>query len=176
MKCPCCDTPLTRIESEASVRHRCGECGGNLVSHKRLDLIQRRRDRTIEQLKQEVETFFQHDSAERLRCPRCRGTMSKDLERGRLFYIDWCTVCSLVWLDGGELAMLQLRYQDSDKGQEEAELQRRLAAMTDEQKAEFQANLAKMQAGFMTPGEMLLSMFDAGPFKPWWMHLLSDDV
>jgi Zn-finger nucleic acid-binding protein len=160
------------MESEASVLHRCSECGGNLVASHRLELLERRRDRTIEQLKQEVETYFQKDSYQRLRCPRCRGSMTKEFERGRMFYLDSCGGCKLVWLDGGELAMLQLRYQDSDKAKEEAELQRRLAAMTDEQKAEFQANLAKMQSGFITPGEMLLSMFDSGPFKPWWIHLL----
>jgi Zn-finger nucleic acid-binding protein len=160
------------METEAFVLHRCSECGGNLVAYHRLELIERRRDRTVEQLKQEVETYFKEDSHERLRCPRCRSSMTKGLERGRLFSIDWCQGCSLVWLDGGELAMLQLRYQDSDKGKEEAELQRRLAAMTDEQKAEFEANLAKMRSGFITPEELLLSMFDSGSFKPWWIHLL----
>jgi Zn-finger nucleic acid-binding protein len=159
MKCPLCQTPLTRIEYESFNLHRCSDCHGHLVSQQRVDAIERRRDKSVEELKEDVEAHLQIDCEGKLRCPRCRAAMRKQMERGGLFKLDTCDACKLVWFDGGELAMLQLRYQDSDQGREQVELQRRLAAMTPEQKAEFEKNLAQMQPGFLSMDEVLLEMF-----------------
>jgi Zn-finger nucleic acid-binding protein len=158
MNCPLCKTPLARIEYESFYLYRCGACHGHLVAERRIDAIERRRDKTVEDLKQDVDEHLQPDSDHKLRCPRCKAFMRKRGMPQALFHTDACRGCELVWFDGGELSLLQLRHENTAQGREQVELQRRLAAMTEEQQAEFAANLAKMKPGFQTPEELLVEM------------------
>ena len=110
--------------------------------------IERLNHKTQEQLKSEASAEFSGSSSQRLRCPRCHLPMHKqaiDLPVLDLQY-DICTGCSLVWLDGGELALVQLAYQSSSGFLNAQELKRRMQELeaSPERKAIFRANLANL--------------------------------
>ena len=60
--------------------------------------------------------------------------------------MDFCRGCSLVWLDGGELALAQLAYQATPAFREKEEMQRRAAELDadPERKAAFDEAVAKL--------------------------------
>ena len=65
--------------------------------------------------------------------------------------LDICPGCSLAWLDGGELALLQLVYEASTKFLNAKELKKRLQELdaSPKRKAEYEARLSKLsRAGF----------------------------
>ena len=60
--------------------------------------------------------------------------------------IDECRHCEYVWLDGGELALLQLGYQATSKFIDAQEFKRRMEELeaSPERKAQFEKRLAKL--------------------------------
>jgi len=60
--------------------------------------------------------------------------------------LDVCRSCSLVWLDGGELALVQLGYESSAIFAEAQEMKRRMAQLeaSPNRKAAFEENLARL--------------------------------
>jgi len=147
-KCPVCDLELSSVEYEGYIVRRCGSCNGHLMRLNKMKFIERVNHKTQEQLKSEASAEFSGSSTQRLRCPRCHAPMHKeaiDLPVLDLQY-DICTGCSLVWLDGGELGLVQLAYQAGSGFLNAQELKRRMQELeaSPERKAIFKANLAKL--------------------------------
>lgn len=108
MNCPVCSNEtLGVIEHEGQRLHRCINCSGLLVSTGTFKELQRENDRHLDILleKPAKETNAKNRGARA--CPQC-GTIMKvvDYEWDANIEIDVCQACSLIWLDGGELAQI----------------------------------------------------------------------
>ncbi|MEE8452517.1 MAG: zf-TFIIB domain-containing protein [Thermoguttaceae bacterium] len=145
MNCPSCAAQLVRTTYEGLPVFRCDECSGYLLGRKRVDGIKRSRGKSVEQLKEETLGESQEDTKTLVRCPRCRMKMKKDLLPEPVsLHVDRCGQCDLIWLDGGELARVQLGHEMTPQGRDAAEMQRRHKEMDPERRREFEENLAKL--------------------------------
>jgi len=145
MDCPTCKKELQPETYESVPLFQCPQCSGYLVKSDRLLLIRGKRGESMDELRQEAESQAAADTSERIHCPRCRATkMTKEtLERGDdEFSIDRCEKCDLVWLDGGELARLQIEFETSAVAINQFVHQRRLASRDSQQRAEFDKQLS----------------------------------
>jgi len=135
MDCPTCERPLNRTTYEQTQVHQCEECSGYLVAQNRLRLIRSSRDQDNEALKAEAGAEQREDTQARLLCPKCRADrMMKERVRvseDETFHLDVCPKCKHVWLDGGELARLQLKFEQSAKAVEAFARQERLQNLDD---------------------------------------------
>ncbi|MFH1265636.1 MAG: zf-TFIIB domain-containing protein [Planctomycetota bacterium] len=149
MDCPKCSRPLSRTTYENVPLMQCEDCLGYLVARNRLKLIKSSREQSPESLKNEAHTEQAPDTQERIRCPSCRvETMEKERVRitaDDFFHLDVCRKCHNVWLDGGELARLQIQFEQSAKAVEAYAHQERLQGFTDEERTEFQERVDKLQ-------------------------------
>ena len=149
MDCPKCSRPLNRTTYENVRVMQCEECFGYLVARNRLRLIKSSREQTPEALRNEAQTEQAPDTQERIRCPSCRvEVMQKERVRvtaDDFFHLDVCRKCGRVWLDGGELARLQIKFEQSAKAVEAFAHQERLETFTDEQRTEFQERIDKLR-------------------------------
>lgn len=147
-KCPVCDLELSLVKYEGYTVRRCGSCNGHLMRLDKMEFIKRADRKTQEQLKSEASAEFSGSSGQQLRCPRCRRPMHKQAINLPVIDLqcDICTGCSLVWLDGGELALVQLAYQSSSGFINAQELKRRMQELeaSPDRKAIFKANLANL--------------------------------
>lgn len=142
MECPVCGSELERTTYESLGVMRCGNCHGYLIDRNRATGVRNRREKTVQELMVEAKLEMQPDSEEALRCPRCRRKMKKIKTRWTSgFVLDDCDACSLLWFDGGELALMQLQYEGSDAGQDRANRQQRLKNLSPEEKAELQRRI-----------------------------------
>jgi len=170
MDCPKCSRPLSRTTYENVPLMQCEDCLGYLVARNRLKLIKSSREQSPEALKNEVHTEQAPDTQERIRCPSCRvETMQKERVRvtaDDFFHLDVCRKCHNVWLDGGELARLQIHYEQSAKAVEEFARQDRLQDFTAEQRTEFQQRVDKLRdsESFLRASAADLGFFGAGLF------------
>ena len=145
MKCPVCRVVMTRVMYEGFAIQHCPQCLGHFVASQRVEFIKGRRSRPMQSLMEEVSAASGADSLDKLRCPGCGRQMAKHkLPPPADFYYDECGTCETMWYDGGELARLQLSYQISEQGKQSAELQRRMREMSQERRAELDANLASL--------------------------------
>ena len=164
MKCPACLLALDRSRYEGLPVLSCNGCNGYLVGTRRVSGINRRREKSPEDLKQESlivggKKSGDKDSVDTLRCPRCRQPMNKELWKGAAtFHIDKCRTCELVWFDAGELARCQLDYEATPRAQESSRLQTRHREMTPQEQRQFEQNLARLPEGDAT----LASAFGKG--------------
>lgn len=160
MKCPVCGSELKRILYEGFAVFRCMSCHGYLMAKRRLDNIKRSDKRPVELLKQEVTEQSGSDTAEEIRCPRCRRKMKKKfIVAPASLHVDTCRDCEMLWLDGGELARLQLAHEISDRGRDAAEFRRRHREMTPQRRAQFERDLAKLDSGEQSTGSVLGESF-----------------
>lgn len=115
LKCPACQVPLCLIEYEGQTVHVCPDCRGALVQEPRLERIKRRRERkwSTEEEGRVAGEVAAADKTAWVRCPRCFGFMEKLKVSGAgcAFHLDRCGACQLVWLDPGELELLQIQYE-----------------------------------------------------------------
>lgn len=126
----------------------CSHCGGHLVPFQRLETIKRVDRKSRDELKAEATADFKASTSAVLKCPRCHMPMRKqaaDLPVLEL-HTDVCHRCQLVWLDGGELALLQLGHQATGKFIDAQEFKRRMQELeaSPECLARFEKNLAKL--------------------------------
>lgn len=128
LRCPACEIPLCGMTYEGVTIQRCPDCGGCLVEDQRLRIIQDRRDRTWA-AEDEGRLAAEVAASDRLgpvRCPRCLMPMKKTLAgKGEdVFHLDHCGPCGAVWLDRGELELLQVRWEKERDGRTEADWDR----------------------------------------------------
>lgn len=116
MNCPVCKEALVRDKYEGSSVYRCPQCDGFLVEPERLEFIVTRHELKTDELEEQLETQSAQDVDEPIRCPRCvarkmqKQMIHRDSEDS--FKIDQCEECHIIWLDGGEIARLQLRFEE----------------------------------------------------------------
>lgn len=163
MKCPVCKANLRRAKYEGLPVYCCDSCGGYLVQTSRARGIERRREKSDAELAEAAEAAG--SGSEGLRaCPRCHRSMNKEISRGKtVFQIDKCSSCDVIWFDPGELARLQLNYQATPRAAEARRFQERHKNMTDEDKEEFESDLANLPPGDAS----LLSAFGQGLSESW---------
>lgn len=146
-KCPVCGEQLVRVEYEGANAMTCPECHGYLIGTSSAEQIKRSEVKSPQELKNEATDQFHTNSEVELKCPRCRLSMKKVHESlpGVELTLDHCKSCSLIWLDGGELALLQLGYEGTNKATEA----RRIKDVSEDfesdpdRQAEFQHDLSK---------------------------------
>jgi Zn-finger nucleic acid-binding protein len=146
--CPVCAQVLTLEHYEGFKVWACARCGGHLVPAARLKAIKRRDGASRDALKEEARAKFTESTAARLRCPRCRVLMRKQQAPVPVVRVqtDVCLSCGLIWLDGGELALVQLAYQVTDGFADRQEIMRRARELdaSPERKAQFEEDLARL--------------------------------
>ncbi len=167
--CPLCGVILLRVKYEGMPAFRCDRCKGYLLEAQRLDGIERNTETPTEKLIEEAGREHHEDTGKRIACPRCKGYMVKtQTPPPAEIHFDSCERCRLVWLDGGELAILQLQYELSRKGEQEREFKKRAEELKGARKAEFEANLRRLPEG---EGDILKIFGDAlveGMFSRRW--------
>ena len=144
MKCRNCTAALKRIKYAGANVHECPNCFGHLVEKRSIARIEKRIDKDIDELKDEVLDSSGVDLAEKIRCPRCRNKMRKETVRKPGFQIDECDNCDFVWFDGGELASLQLVYESKGQTQELNGMRERLESMTAAQRKAYEDRIANL--------------------------------
>ncbi len=148
MLCPVCSHSLKASRYEGLPVFRCESCHGYLVASRRVTDIQRRNTTPTADLVATADVKSEHDSLGKLKCPRCRRDMEKELHESQPpFHIDKCSDCDFVWFDVGELERTQLEYEVSPHGMEAARMRERHENMSEEQKEVFAENLAKLPEG-----------------------------
>ena len=145
MNCPACQNELVRGKYAGANVRECTECGGALLATSRARKIERRVNKDIDQLKQELESSQPDDIQDSIRCPSCRARMRKRLIRMFDFFVDDCSQCEMSWFDGGELAALQLLFEVKPQTVELNAMRDRLKNMTEDERKEYEANIAKLQ-------------------------------
>jgi len=126
--CPLCIVPLDRVKYEGFPVHKCPKCNGVLIDNGKIENIKREMQAGTEELLHEANAGAAADAARELKCPGCNCTMTKEraFERDlpqemagvQSFGVDVCGECNITWLDGGELAKVQLNYEHSPTGVE----------------------------------------------------------
>jgi Zn-finger nucleic acid-binding protein len=136
-KCPTCSLPLGVTRCEGVVIHLCPEGHGALVEDEALDQIKRGRRRQWDKsvtpaIRAEARAA---DTLATIRCPRCIvGTMTKRevQAEGIAFHLDRCEACHVIWVDRGELELIQMQYRkdmDNRSPEDLARTERKALAM-----------------------------------------------
>ena len=147
--CPICAVPLERETYEGFPLWRCPQCQGTLLDFSHYESIRSVCEKTLVELETEAQAGFQGDNPDPIRCPRCHlATVKRPLPVPGFdgLHLDFCRGCSLVWFDGGELALAQLAYQATPAFREKQEMKRRAAERDadPERKAAFDEAIAKL--------------------------------
>ena len=157
-KCPVCKVLLRRPKYEDLPMFRCDMCNGCLMDAQRLEGIQRNPAKTVEVLKEEVGEDLAVDTTAKLECPSCNRYMKKEKAPPPTeIFLDSRDPCKLVWLDGGELSMLQLQYEISSKGKDENVLRERFAETSPTRKAQSSPFPLPEREGNMVGGSTALN-------------------
>ena len=146
--CPICSSPLIRVQYEGVTVLRCDKCRGHLVDLARAESIKRITGKSPKELKDEATADFHGSNPGKIKCPRCHMPMGKQPVTlpGLAMETDFCRACSLVWFDGGELALAQLGYEATPGFADAQEMKRRMAELeaNPARKAAFEKNLAEL--------------------------------
>lgn len=149
-KCPLCQRELEFIQYEGFRIQGCPGCKGHFLEKRRLQSIERTKRLKPEELKEEASTDFRADTKKKISCPRCGISMDKrPIPSPVPICLDECRNCEAIWLDGGELALLQLAHEASRKSLNNEELKRRMAELnaSPSRKREFEENLRNLPEG-----------------------------
>jgi Zn-finger nucleic acid-binding protein len=106
--CPCCDRPLTLAALDGDTIGYCKDCRGMLLSSEHFAHVVGRR-REVNPVRHEpVEPIDPAEFRRRTHCPKCGKHMdTHTYGGGGNAVIDSCAQCQLVWLDAGELTILE---------------------------------------------------------------------
>jgi len=166
MDCPKCSRPLNRTTYEDVQVMQCEECFGYLVARKRLMLIKSSREQGPEALRDEAHTEQASDTHERLRCPSCLvEVMNKERVRVTAddsFHLDVCRKCDRVWLDGGELARLQIKFEQSAKAVEAFAHQEKLQNLSGGEQTELEERIGKLRDSESVVGASAVDLLTYG--------------
>lgn len=112
-KCPRCSTFLDRIEYEGVKVLQCPSCNGHLVGLALLGAIENRGIKKTEEHQQDVIENYRKGSHAPVSCPRCLRTMESRRVSTNIpdVTLDFCRKCSLMWFDGGEMAIAQMHHE-----------------------------------------------------------------
>lgn len=107
LDCPVCQLPLEngRIENEAV--QFCSHCRGFLCTNAVFAVIVR--ERRAKRPTGESTSSFSADELKRsLKCPRCKMRLdTHPYYGGGRVIVDTCPACTLIWLDAGELTVIE---------------------------------------------------------------------
>ena len=146
--CPVCSEEFIETDYEGETVLRCRKCRGAFLPRYRLEIIKHKQARTDGELKAEAKDEFSSDTKDKLRCPRCNGKMQKKPIDGRFaaLTLDHCKTCDWIWLDGGELALVQLFYASSAQAASRRDMQQRVNELeaSPERKADFDKAFAEL--------------------------------
>jgi len=154
MNCPTCEAELSRTTYENQAVFQCAQCGGYLVDRQDMVVIKKYQGQTREELEAELAKHPGRERGETVKCPKCRARrMDKrnmHVGNSERIQLDLCPSCDVVWFDAGELARMQLHYEQSVQAVQS--LAQRDADEIDDpaRQAEFEKNLAalpKTQSG-----------------------------
>ncbi len=107
MNCPVCKESLGIIKHEGQELHRCISCSGLLLDTDTFKEIQKENDRYLSVLLEKPEKTANNKLRGERKCPECGKKMKcMDFEWDASIEIDVCESCSMIWLDGGELAII----------------------------------------------------------------------
>jgi Zn-finger nucleic acid-binding protein len=139
---------MISVQYEGIGVQRCDQCRGHLVKSTRLDSIKRIACKSQAELKDEATSEFHNRKTEKVKCPRCRITMRRQIIKlpGLPLETDICIPCSLIWFDGGELAIAQLEHESTAGFINAQEMKQRIEELeaSPVRKAEFEKNLARL--------------------------------
>jgi Zn-finger nucleic acid-binding protein len=115
-KCPTCRAQLFASRCEGVVVHVCPDGHGSLVEEEAIERIKRGRQRrwdptVLGRLRAEAQSG---DILDPIRCPKCLAADMQKVEiqaEGIAFHLDRCNACRAVWVDHGELELIQIKYQ-----------------------------------------------------------------
>jgi Zn-finger nucleic acid-binding protein len=115
LKCPTCHIPLCGIEYESCFIQICPDGHGALVDEYRLDRIKRTRQKkwSVGDDHRFAAEVLAADALGPVRCPKCLAETEKlKLSAGDVvFRVDRCKPCGVIWLDRGELELVQIAYE-----------------------------------------------------------------
>ena len=162
MFCPRCRTPLSPTTYEGVKVDQCTSCEGFFVEKKKLDAIKRRYQFQVDSLGKQASSHKPLQPSPRSRCPHCRCRMEvKRKSKPVPFEIDHCWNCKGYWLDAGELALLQISFENSYRGRDLRRFRDRLKSMSFQEKAEYEHNLSKLKHKIHDPSERSIwDLFD----------------
>lgn len=150
MDCPVCESKeLRRDRYEGVSIFRCDNCHGVLAEERRLRQIRVAQQRSTASLEHEAESEASLDTEDKLHCPRCRARrmvkeeVNVESRHDASFTIDICHDCDSVWFDGGELARLQLDFEQSAQAVEAWRLKKLSEQRTPEEEKELEERIAK---------------------------------
>ncbi len=127
-QCPACQVDLETTDIEGYRVERCPSCHGHLVPTLNLSAIKRSCRTSEDELRSRASSDFKGSISETIICPLCKCRMSKQRMSSPLdMELDVCDSCDRVWLDGGEIAMVQLACEARHPSAEASEMQRRSA-------------------------------------------------
>ncbi len=145
MKCPVCDCDLNRGKYAGANVMECADCRGALVATSRAAKIERRINKDLQQLAREHAANKTDDTRVAIRCPNCRSKMEKRAVEELSLQIDDCRNCGRSWFDGGELAALQLLFEQDPQTQELNQMRARLEAMSPAEREEYESRISKLR-------------------------------
>lgn len=116
-----------------------------LLATSRAEKIKRRVNKDVERLEKELESVAVKDGIEEIRCPACRDKMDKRLVKKLGIHIDDCNQCDMTWFDPGELATLQLAFEERPQTAELNKFRDRLKNMTDAERMEYEQRIAQLR-------------------------------
>lgn len=107
-ECPCCDRSLAAASLEGYTVGHCGECRGILANSEHFATVVASHRAANRGKQQPVEPIDPSEFRRATRCPLCQRRMDTHAYGGGgNAVIDSCARCHLVWLDAGELTVLE---------------------------------------------------------------------
>jgi Zn-finger nucleic acid-binding protein len=170
MNCPQCNEKLARIKYKGANAQQCLSCNGILIDKTRASRIEKRVNKDVAQLAKEAERSESVDVQEEIRCPACRNRMAKVLVKELLFHVDECSNCDKAWFDGGEIAKIQLAFENKEQTIELNQMRTRLQNMSEAEKASYEKRIAEL-TDLGTPMEQAISesVLELSAFYYWRM-------
>jgi Zn-finger nucleic acid-binding protein len=106
--CPVCDLPLVNAMIEGETVAYCGKCRGFLTFIPLFGMIVNKRRSLHSPNEQQAAPFDPTELKRGLKCPECHKRMeSHPYFGGGNAVVDTCERCQLIWLDAGELAIIE---------------------------------------------------------------------
>lgn len=108
LDCPVCSQPLRDARLDGEPAGSCEHCRGVLIVTASFTVVVTKRRARQRAGEQPREPFDPAELKRGVDCPRCRRRMDTHAySGGGNAVIDSCSQCNLVWLDAGELAIIE---------------------------------------------------------------------